>query len=197
MIKTTLEVMDKLKDYASPKARLTRLLKSGKLVQIRRGLYVDDASVPRRALAPVIFGPSYISFQYALSAAALIPERVSVITSASFNKNKDKVFRTAVGEYRYQYLPPRVYPYGIRMEEEEGLSYFIARPEKALCDAVYKVPSVASVPDMEKLLLEEWRMEVGDLILLDRSFIASIAPLYRRKSLLALAEWFAKELPNG
>jgi hypothetical protein len=39
MIKTHLAVMNELKAYASPKARLTRLLKSGKLVQIRRGLF--------------------------------------------------------------------------------------------------------------------------------------------------------------
>jgi predicted transcriptional regulator of viral defense system len=197
VIRTTLEVMDDFKKYAAPKARLTRLLKSGALVQIRRGLYVDDASISKRVLAPVIYGPSYISFQFALAAAGLIPERVAVVTSASFNKNKDKVFRTPLGEYRYSYLPPSVYPYGIRMEEEAGLSYLIATAEKALCDSVYKISTIASMSDIEKLLCEDWRMERQDLMTLDRTFIAWIAPMYRRKSLMALSKWFEKVLPHG
>ncbi len=197
MIKSTLGVMDELKEYASPKARLTRLLKSGALTQIKRGLYVDDVAVSPRALAPVIYGPSYISFQFALASSGLIPENVPVITSASYNKDKDKVFRTPLGEYRYYYLPPAVYPYGIRMEEELGLNWFMASPEKALCDVVYKIPSVITVPEIETLLLDDLRIDRNDLVNLDRLFIAWIAPLYRRKSILALARWFEKEGLHG
>jgi len=189
--------MDELKEYASPKARLTRLLKSGALTQIKRGLYVDDVAVSPRALAPVIYGPSYISFQFALASSGLIPENVPVITSASYNKDKDKVFRTPLGEYRYYYLPPAVYPYGIRMEEELGLNWFMASPEKALCDVVYKIPSVITVPEIETLLLDDLRIDRNDLVNLDRLFIAWIAPLYRRKSILALARWFEKEGLHG
>jgi hypothetical protein len=193
MIKTHLAVMEELKDYASPKARLTRLLKSGELIQVRRGLFVESSLVSRKALASVLYGPSYISFEYALSVAGLIPERVEIVTSACFHKNRDKVFRTPLGEFRYFYLPDAVYPYGIRLEEDDGMSYLIASGEKALCDAVYKVPSVTSVSGMERLLLEDWRMERDDLLKLDQTFIRWIAPIYRRKSLAALAAWFGKE----
>jgi hypothetical protein len=193
MIKTHLAVMNELTAYASPKARLTRLLRSGKLVQIRRGLFTDDTAVSPRAVAPVLYGPSYISFQYALAAAGLIPERAEVITSAAFRKNKDKVFRTPIGEYRYLYLPAAVYPYGISMEQDGKMSYLIASPEKALCDSVYKVPSARNTRDMDALLIEDWRMEREELVQLDREFIKWIAPMYRRKSLLALAEWLSGE----
>lgn len=193
MIKTHISVMEELKGYSSPKARLTRLLKTGKLIQVRRGLFVDDHSVSRKALASIIYGPSYISFEYALSAAGLIPERVEVVTSACFNKNRNKTYRTPLGEFRYFYLPDLVYPYGIRLQEDDGMSYLIASGEKALCDAVYKVPAVATVSAIEHLLLEDWRMEREDLINLDQTFIKWIAPMYRRKSLLALAAWFKKE----
>lgn len=193
MIKTHLSVMEELSSYASPKARLTRMLKAGTLVQVRRGLFVEEGNAPRRALAPVIYGPSYISFQYALSAHGLIPERVPVITCASFGKNRDKVFRTPLGEYRYLYLPSAVYPYGLRLEEEDGASYLLASPEKALCDAVYKTPSAATIEEIETLLLDDWRIERDSLLALDHAFIDWIAPLYRRKSLLALAAWITKE----
>lgn len=193
MIKTHLAVMEELKGYASPRARLTRLLKTGELIQIRRGLFVDNSSVSRKVLASIVYGPSYISFEYALSVAGLIPERVEVVTSACFNKNRNKIFRTPLGEFRYFYLPDSVYPYGIRLQEDDGMMYLIASGEKALCDAVYKVPAVASVRAIEHLLLEDWRMDREDLINLDRTFIKWIAPIYRRKSLLALAAWFEKE----
>ena len=193
MIKTHLAVMEELKDYSSPKARLTRLLKTGELIQIRRGLFVDNPSVSRKALASVVYGPSYISFEYALSAAGLIPERVEAVTSACFHKNRNKTFRTPLGEFRYFYLPDLVYPYGIQLKEDDDMSYLIASGEKALCDAVYKVPAVAAISEMELLLLEDWRMEREDLLNLDQAFIKWIAPMYRRKSLLALAGWFEKE----
>jgi len=192
MIKTHMMIMDELKEYASPKARLTRLLKAGSLVQIRRGLFVDDTSIPARVLSPVIYGPSYISFQYALADAGLIPERVPVVTAATFNKNKDRIFRTPIGEYRYMYLPKAVYPWGITMREEAGMSYLIATPEKALCDSVYKMPRVTTIADMETLLLDDWRMEREDLLRLDTRFIAWIAPIYHRASLVSLAAWFEK-----
>jgi phage terminase large subunit-like protein len=191
VVKTHLMVMNELKDYASPRARLTRLLKSGKLIQLRRGLFVDTPSMSRRVIAPILYGPSYISFQYAL--AALIPERTPVISSASFYKNKNKVFHTPLGEYRYYYLPSAVYPYGITMEMEDGAAYLIATPEKALCDMVYKTPDITSIAAMNKLLIENWRIERDDLLKLDYEFIEWIAPRYRRKSLNALSSWFRRE----
>jgi hypothetical protein len=192
-IKTHAVVMGELSGYASPKARITRLIKAGKLIPLRRGLYVDNPSVSRRCIAPALYGPSYISFQYALAAFDLIPDRVTVITSASYNKNKDKIFRTPLGEFRYYYLPAPVYPYGITMEEEDGTSYLMASPEKALCDMVYKTPIVTTLADMNALLLEDWRMDREDLLKLDQDFIQWIAPMYHRKSLRTLALWLTKE----
>lgn len=193
MFKTHLAVMDELKSYAYPKARLTRLMNSGKLIQIRRGLFTDDPEVSPRLIAPVLYGPSYISFQYALAAAALIPERVMTISSASYHKNKDKVFHTPLGEFHYLYLPIAVYPYGIKIETEDGMPYLMATPEKALCDLIYKLPTLITVDEIKALLLEDWRMEKEELLKLDGEFIRWIAPRYRRKSLLALAAWFAQK----
>jgi len=193
MIKSREIVMEELRDYSSPKARLTRLLKSGKLVQIRRGLFVDDLALPPKTLAPILYGPSYISFQSALAESGLIPERVTTISSASYSKNKNKIFHTPLGTYQYLYLPVAVYPYGIRQVEEQGINYLIASPEKALCDAVYKTAGIMTPGEIEQLLLEDWRMERDDLDRLDNAFIQWIAPRYRRKSLTALAGWFARE----
>jgi hypothetical protein len=35
-------VMEELKNYASPKMKLSRMIKSGSIIRIRRGLFADD-----------------------------------------------------------------------------------------------------------------------------------------------------------
>lgn len=192
MIKDHLYVMDELKEYASPKARLTRMLKSGSIIQVRRGLFVDDKNIPGRALAPLVYGPSYLSFEYALAAHGLIPERVNIYTSASFKKNRDRVFHTAMGDYFYYYLPTAVYPYGLAREMENGFPYIIALPEKALCDTLYKTSGINNRKELELLLFEDWRIEKEDLVNLDRGFLNFIAPLYRRKTLKLFIEFLRR-----
>lgn len=192
MIKDHLYVMDELKEYASPKARLTRMLKSGSIIQVRRGLFVDDKNIPGRALAPLVYGPSYLSFEYALAAHGLIPERVNIYTSASFKKNRDRVFHTVMGGYFYYYLPTAVYPYGLAREMENGFPYIIALPEKALCDTLYKTSGINNRKELELLLFEDWRLEKEDLANLDRGFLDFIAPLYKRKTLKLFIEFLRR-----
>ena len=193
MIKDTTSVLHELRGYASPKARLTRLLKSQKLIQVRKGLYVECGDAPVCALASVLYGPSYLSFEYALSWHGLIPERVTSITSACFGKNRSKRYETPFGEYTYRDIPHAVFPYGIRREMENGLPFLIAEPEKALCDMVSKVSSVVTAKAMDRLILEDWRMEWEDLRQMDQDFIAFVAPLYGKRSVMTLVRWMEKE----
>ncbi len=80
--------MDELKKYVNPTAKIRLLLDSGKLVPIIRGLYETDASIPGYYLAPIIYGPSYLSFEFALAYYSLIPEVVYNFTSATFEKKR-------------------------------------------------------------------------------------------------------------
>ena len=57
----------KYRDYSNIKSKINREVHSGKLIQITRGLYETDANVTGKYLAGRIFGPSYLSFDYALS----------------------------------------------------------------------------------------------------------------------------------
>jgi len=194
MIETHQMAMERLVGYASPKAKLTRMVAGGELIRIRRGLYIDDNTIPRNALAPVIYGPSYISFHTALAHYGLIPERVETVDSASYGKNRDKNYRTPVGEFRYLYIPPAAYPYGLTLTEEDGYSYLIASKEKALCDSVYKAGIIDSTSEIRELLIENWRMEESELLLMDLSCIRFLATRYGKKSLATCALWFEKEL---
>lgn len=47
--------------------KISRILAAGELMPLRRGLYLSDCTVEPLALAPAIYGPSYVSFESALA----------------------------------------------------------------------------------------------------------------------------------
>ncbi len=60
-----------LKGYARPRDRITALLRKGVIIRVKKGLYVFGEHERRRPysreiLANLIYGPSYISLEYAL-----------------------------------------------------------------------------------------------------------------------------------
>ena len=81
-------LMDELKAYANPKTKLSRLVKENVYFPIVRGLYETSPHTAGYLLAGSIYGPSYLSFEFALSFYGLIPERVTTFTSATCLKKK-------------------------------------------------------------------------------------------------------------
>ena len=159
MIATASMLFDQYKDYGDPAGKIMRLRKEGKIISLTRGLYETDPKAPGQCLAGAIYGPSYLSFDYALSVYGLIPEAVYAYTSATFEKKKKKEYDNQFGRYLYRDVPPAVYPFGIVVREEGGYSYLIATPEKALCDKLYSMPPVASVRDIELMLFDDLRID--------------------------------------
>lgn len=178
-------LLEQVKEYQSPKAKITTMIKSGEIIRVRRGLYVPGQgnSYSLKTLANRIYGPSYISFEYALSYHNLIPERVTTITSASLAKNKRKEFRTPVGTFVYHSMAPAVFPYGVMRREENGNPFLIATKEKALCDTLSKLKGHASGSSLEDLLYEDLRLEKEDIVALNLADIEFLVPLYRKKPL--------------
>jgi len=185
----TLYLINSLTDYASPKMKLTSLVRSGEYTRIRRGLYVKDSDYNLKTLANVIYGPSYISFEYALSYYGMIPERAETVTSAVYNKNKDKVFETPAGRFIYSYINPEIYFYGIDRQEEDGEPYLIASKEKALCDILYKIKSSGTNINIERLLFEDLRIKEDEFLKLKITDLKLIVPLYRRILLNKMLEY--------
>ena len=185
----TLYLINSLSDYASPKMKLTSLVKSGEYTRIRRGLYIKGNDYNLKTLANVIYGPSYISFEYALSYYGMIPERVETVTSAVYNKNKDKVFETPAGRFTYRYINPEIYFYGIDRQEENGEPYLIASKEKALCDILYKIKKSVTNTNIEQLLFEDLRIKEEEFLKLKITDLKLIVPLYRRILLNKMLEY--------
>jgi len=190
MLKDTSLLLHEMAGYASPKARLTRLVKNGQLVRLRRGLYIEAGHpLSPFVLAAALYGPSYISFETALAHHGLIPELVLSITPAAYNKNKNKVYHTPRGAFSYRVIPGAAFPHEVLREEEQGQGYLMASAEKALCDLLYQTAPQKGLAGLAALILENWRIEADDLSTLNPQTILFLSPLYRSRNLSLLARW--------
>jgi predicted transcriptional regulator of viral defense system len=186
MIKTTAMLLDELNEYASPKSKLSRMVERGECFPITRGLYETDPNVPAHLLAGSIYGPSYISFEYALAYYGLIPEAVYTVTCATFEKKKKKKYETSFGTFTYRDVPPEAFPLGIRLIQEGDYFYRIAEPEKALCDQLYTISPVPNIKRLMQLLTEDVRIEVAELKKLDANKVCEYSEAYRTTNIKKL-----------
>ena len=175
--------------YTDIKGKIRREVQGGRLVQVARGLYETDARTDGKCLAGAIYGPSYLSFDYALSVHALIPEAVYTYTSATFRKGKTKRYENAFGTFLYRDVPAAVYPLGVEIKVEGEYSYQIASPEKALCDKLYSLSPVYSVRALKERLFDDLRIDEAAFFALQKDDISQFAPLYRATNLKLLAKF--------
>ena len=159
MVKTTAMLLQELTDYANPAAKIRRMVRSGQLVPIIKGLYETDVTIPGHYLSGVIYGPSYLSFEFALSWHNLIPEAVYIFTSATCGKGRKKLYNTAFGTFGYRDVPIAAFPYGTKLYEESGYSFMLASPEKAICDLLYTRSPCGSRMELRQLLFDDLRMD--------------------------------------
>lgn len=174
--------------YKSPKAKISRLITEGKLLKIKRDLYVkgQESEINQKILANLIYGPSYISFEYALEYYGLIPERVNIITSSTFNKNKNKIFKTPVGIFEYRYINKEIYPYGITRAEESGEFFKIATKAKALCDTLSKISPVKYLKNLVYLLFDDLRISEDAIYTLDPGELKLYSEIYKQNNVKLL-----------
>ena len=71
-------LMQALKWYKKPRDAISRLLREGSILRVKKGLYVFGERYRRgvickESLANLIYGPSYISLEYALAYHGLWP----------------------------------------------------------------------------------------------------------------------------
>ena len=192
MIRTTSDLLDSFSGYANPDMKIKRMVQDGSLFRLRRGLYATTQNISSYLLAGVIYGPSYISFETALSRYGLIPERVYACPSATFRKNRSKTYKNDFGVFEYRDIPAAAYPLGVRLEQENGISYAIASPEKAICDMLYTQSPVYSTKALEDLLFDDLRIDEENFGRLNYQDMQCLAPRYRRRNLRLLSELLEK-----
>ena len=185
-------VIKNYNDYSNKNTKLLRDIKDKKLFKIVNGLYETDSNTPGYLLASSIYGPSYISFEYALSYYGLIPERVTTITCATFEKKKKKEYITDFGTFTYRDIPSSAYPEEIILKEENNYSYQIATPEKALCDKLYSLSPLFNYTNLENMLFNDLRIDEEEFNKLDILKINKLSKLYHSTNVELLAKYMRR-----
>jgi predicted transcriptional regulator of viral defense system len=183
-----------LDQYGSPRDKITRLLKQGTIIRIKKGLYIfakDARQRPfsREVLANLIYGPSYISLEYGLQHYGLIPERVETVTSVTIGRGRK--FSTPAGEFTFRQIPVQAFSAGMDLQKTEaGQSYLIAVPEKTLVDKLQSDCglSIRSLKDMHRYLEEDLRLDVAECKQMDAGRIQEYGARYHSRKATLLAD---------
>lgn len=128
-----------------PGQKLGLLERNGDIIRLRRGLYVCSEEITGKALSPELIAnrlrtPSYVSMSSALRYYGLIPEAVYMTQSMTTKESRE--YDTPVGRFVFTRMKRDAFNIGIRNIEENGYSFLIASPEKALCDLIANTPSL-------------------------------------------------------
>lgn len=157
-------LMAALSNFASSHDKITSLLRKGVIVRVKKGLYVFGEyyrlrPYSRELLANLVYGPSFLSLDYALSYHGLIPERVEQLTSVTTGRAKE--FKTPVGTFLYRPTPTGSFHWGMNLLEGGEVSFLMASPERALADKVRedRRARVRSLADAEGYLFHDLRVD--------------------------------------
>jgi len=181
--------------------KIANLVNNGDLIRLKRGIYYlgkkyQSSPIDYISISNMLYTPSYVSFDYALSYYGMIPERVSEMTAATLNH--PKLFETPMGRFSYKHIPKEAYALGVDwLFDEINGGKLIATPEKALCDKIRYDRGIGSMTQeqMRDYLLYDLRLE--RLELLDSALILCIAQAYRSKNLRTLSIVLEKGMLHG
>ena len=137
--------------------QLSRWVKSGKLIQIRRGLYM--LAEPYIKIRPHPFyvanklqRGSYVSLQSALEYYGLIPEYVPAVTSVTTRRTQ--TFATPLGNYIFRHVKKELFFDYVQLDMGGGQLAFVATLEKSLLDLLYLTPGSDNPSYLRELRLQ-------------------------------------------
>jgi len=166
---------------------LKNWIKKGYLVMLRRGLYViseTTKNIDLMIFSTKIYPPSYISLEMALHFYGIIPE--AVFTATSITTRKTKFFKTPLGNFSYQKIKRGAFG-GFETKTQNGISYNLALPEKALVDFLYLNRNIL---EGKKEQFESYRF--NEEFKFDVKKMLSFAQAFQNKKVLFLTQNFIK-----
>jgi predicted transcriptional regulator of viral defense system len=118
------------------RVQLSRWMKSGKIISLRRGVYTLSDTYRRVSVVPArlanqLYRPSYLSGLWALGYYDMIPERVVWLTSAT--SRVPRRFENSFGVFDYRHIKQKAF-FGYVTIRYVDRPVLIAEPEKALLD---------------------------------------------------------------
>jgi len=161
--------------------QLTRWTKSGRVYQLRRGVYMVAPPYQKVRPHPFLIAnhlqrASYVSGQSALSLYGLIPDVVQLITSVT--AGRPELLETPLGIFEFRHIKPELLC-GYRMIDlGKNQQALVSVPEKALLDLVYLTPGGDSPDYLRELRLQNLeQLDIDELRRLVEAF--NTPKLYR------------------
>ena len=182
----------KAKEAQLMRNQLNRWRQKGLIIKLKRGAYIlnelDRKNSPGlQFIANQLYGPSYVSLEFALNLYGLIPERVSDITSVTTKKTM--VIKNDLGVFIYQHIKPDAFRGFKALKEDSGITVFIAEPEKAVVDFLYL--NLNNMPvDNTAIFRDSYRFQ--NLEQLKAAKIMKFSKLFDNPKLIKVAENFSK-----
>ena len=174
--------------------QLSRWVRSGRLVQLRRGLYALAAPYQLGTIHPFLVANallpgSYISLQSALAYHGLIPEHV--VRTQSVSVRRPVEWQTPLGDFSFQHIASHLFFGYQQVNLADRRQAFVASPEKALLDLVHLTPGGDAPAYLAELRLQN--LEKINLERLKKLAERSGKPKWRRAagtiSRLAAMDW--------
>ncbi|MBI3985058.1 MAG: hypothetical protein HY344_03945 [Candidatus Levybacteria bacterium] len=110
---------------------------TGLFLRLKKGLYSLKTDLPgEEEIANRLYQPSYISFEYALAYFNILPEMPYLVTSATTKPTREFIIESKI--FSYLTIKRNAYT-GYILVKQNGKSFLIAEPEKALVDYLYFV----------------------------------------------------------
>lgn len=162
--------------------QLTEWTEKGYLFKLKRGIFAF--SDRREQLSPeyisfLVYQPSYISLEWALSYHGLIPEMVYTVTAVT--SKTTRTFENEVGLFSYRHMKRDLFFGYERMETKEGI-FLLAEPEKALLDYLYlNLPKINDENDLDAI-----RLNPFELKRLDKKKLKNYAAVFQNKKIESL-----------
>lgn len=126
--------------------------KKEEIEHLKRGIYVfcdQRENLSPKEVAFLIYQPSYISLEYALSHYGIIPEVVFGITSMSTKTTRK--FSNKFGSFFYRKIKTNLF-FGYEPYQTKYGKYLLATPEKALLDYLYlNLGKINNEDDIEEI----------------------------------------------
>ena len=153
---------------AQVRLQLSRWVKAGRLLQLRRGLYALAPTWRKVEPHPFLVANrlqsgSYVSLQSALAFHGVIPEHVPVVTSVG--QGRPETVHNPLGAFQFNHLTGALFFGYSRMEVAARQFAFVASPEKALLDLIHLTPGADSKDYLRELRLQN--LEAMDASTLD------------------------------
>ncbi len=192
----TQTLLSVLGEYKKPREVISQMVKKEELIRLKNGFYLISEKttqektrvIPFEQVANFLYGPSYVSMEWALSFYGMIPERVHTVTSMTLGKNKE--YHTPIGDFSYFTLSSSSYPLGITKKESSDFvgGFLIASPEKALVDMVFKTCKNLDKEQLKDELLESKRIDPAVFRSLNKDLLNDIVKSYRAQHVKYLSD---------